>query len=227
MSDAVLADKLATLRDAGAPAQDVAGWLHVLSLQERSQAHQGAARALLDSKLSQALDALQARMAAGLLPGAKTAKASCSSSAPPEPSALGQLVHTWKTRRTPGQALQPTPVQPSSLESPRVRAFREELGKLRTHKQVSHALSQAPLNAGPLNSHMLVLKCMSLMREASPDYLQRLVVYVETLQRLAAAGEVKTAKALPAKGKTTSKASSNKSPSDKTALRKTENQTPK
>lgn len=227
MSDTALADKLATLRDAGAPAQDAAGWLHVLSLQERSQAHQGAARALLDRKLNQALDALQARMAAGLFAGAKAASSSCSSSTALEPSALGHLVHAWQARRTSSQAVQPTPNLLSSLESPRVQAFREELAKLRTHKQVSHALSQAPLNAGPLNSHMLVLKCMSLMREASPDYLQHLVVYVETLQRLAAAGEVKAAQALSAKRKNTIKASTKKTQPNKTSSPITQTQTPK
>lgn len=209
MSHTALTDKIATLRDAGAPAFDASSWQHVLSLRERMQAHHGAARTLLDHKLLQALDALQTRMAA-VSASRGTLATEAASSSTPLPSVLGQLVQAWQAK---GQTQQ---------ESTRVQAFRAELGKLRTLKQVNHALAQAPLNAGPLNSHMLVLKSMGLMREASPDYVQHLVMYVETLQRLATAGEVKARKALPTQGKTTRKTTSKR-----TSARKAEVQMPK
>ena len=48
-------------------------------------------------------------------------------------------------------------------------------------KQVNQAMAQAPQNAGPINSHMLVLRSLGKMREASPDYLGRFMVYLDTL----------------------------------------------
>jgi hypothetical protein len=46
-----------------------------------------------------------------------------------------------------------------------------------------------PANAGPLNSHALVLQVLSLMRDLSPEYLRRFVGTVETLQWLERAGD--------------------------------------
>jgi hypothetical protein len=46
-----------------------------------------------------------------------------------------------------------------------------------------------PANAGPLNSHALVLQTLSLMRDLSPDYLRRFVAGVEALQWLERASE--------------------------------------
>jgi len=46
---------------------------------------------------------------------------------------------------------------------------------------VTQALGQAPKNAGPINSHMLVLRSLALMREISPDYLNQFTSYVDAL----------------------------------------------
>jgi hypothetical protein len=46
---------------------------------------------------------------------------------------------------------------------------------------VAQALDQAPKNAGPINSHMLVLRSLALMRDIAPDYLNRFMSYVDTL----------------------------------------------
>jgi hypothetical protein len=42
-------------------------------------------------------------------------------------------------------------------------------------------LQQAPKNAGPINSHMLVLRSLELMCDISPDYLDCFMSYAETL----------------------------------------------
>ena len=65
-----------------------------------------------------------------------------------------------------------------------MQQFRKQLRKISVQKQVSHAIAQAPQNAGPINSHILVLRALGLMRELSPDYLQRFVAYVNTLMVL-------------------------------------------
>lgn len=62
--------------------------------------------------------------------------------------------------------------------------FRETWSKLSVGKRVTHALDQAPQNAGPLNSHRLVLRSLATMREISPDYLSRFTSYVDTLLAL-------------------------------------------
>lgn len=62
-----------------------------------------------------------------------------------------------------------------------VRHFRNTFSKLSVAKQVAQELKQAPKNAGPINSHMLVLRSLALMRDISPDYLNRFMSYAETL----------------------------------------------
>lgn len=62
-----------------------------------------------------------------------------------------------------------------------IRNFRNTWSKLSVDKQVAQALEQAPRNAGPINSHMLVLRSLALMREVSPDYLNRFITYADTL----------------------------------------------
>jgi hypothetical protein len=62
-----------------------------------------------------------------------------------------------------------------------VRNSRNTWSKLSVVKQVAQAIEQAPKNAGPLNSHMLVLRSFELMRDISPDYLNRFVSYIDTL----------------------------------------------
>jgi hypothetical protein len=62
-----------------------------------------------------------------------------------------------------------------------IRNFRSTWSKLSVDKQVTQALGQAPRNAGPINSHMLVLRSLALMRDISPDYLNRFMSYADTL----------------------------------------------
>ncbi|MFC7513736.1 DUF2894 domain-containing protein [Herbaspirillum sp. GCM10030257] len=62
-----------------------------------------------------------------------------------------------------------------------IRKFRNTWSKLSADKQVAQALEQAPTNAGPINSHMLVLRSLALMRDISPDYLNRFMSYADTL----------------------------------------------
>ena len=71
---------------------------------------------------------------------------------------------------------------PDELAS--VRRFRESWDRSRTLDQLQQAVSRTPANAGPLNSHALVLRSLERMGELSPDYLRRFIVQVETLQWL-------------------------------------------
>jgi hypothetical protein len=72
--------------------------------------------------------------------------------------------------------------EPGELAS--VRRFRRAWSSSRSLDQVAQAASRKPANAGPLNSHVLVLDALALMGELSPDYLRRFLVQVESLQWL-------------------------------------------
>ena len=47
-----------------------------------------------------------------------------------------------------------------------------------------HAVARGPAQAGPLNSHALVLRSLERLRELSPAYLRRFLGHVQTLQWL-------------------------------------------
>jgi hypothetical protein len=65
-----------------------------------------------------------------------------------------------------------------------LRQFRTTWSELSVARQVTSAIEQAPANAGPLNSHMLVLRSLVIMREISPEYLKHFMSYADTLLAL-------------------------------------------
>jgi hypothetical protein len=95
-----------------------------------------------------------------------------------------------------------------TLELKTVRESRATWARLSVDKQLALAMKQAPKNAGPINSHMLVLRSLAMMQEISPDYLSRVVSYVDTLLALDPGEKevpVKRKKALPAKAANTAR----------------------
>lgn len=62
-----------------------------------------------------------------------------------------------------------------------VRQFSEVWSKISADQQVVQALHRGPENAGPLNSHKLMLRSLSLMRTLSPDYLRRFMSQMDSL----------------------------------------------
>ena len=170
MSEDVLTT-LDALRAAGAPRFDAVGWHYIETLAGRTQAQSGAAHALLTRKLQQSLDNLHQRMKAAAQ-ATQTAKASSAS------SPLATLLQELK-------AQDQSDTHPISnawrSENPRIQQFRQQLSQISVQKQVTQAIAQAPQNAGPINSHMLVLRSLGLMRSISPDYLNRFMVHVDTL----------------------------------------------
>ncbi|MBK1885084.1 DUF2894 domain-containing protein [Marinobacter sp. DY40_1A1] len=57
-------------------------------------------------------------------------------------------------------------------------------GEQALQDRVRHAIEQAPEDAGPMNAHRLVSLAMAEMQRLSPDYLNRLVKYTDTLMAL-------------------------------------------
>ncbi len=65
-----------------------------------------------------------------------------------------------------------------------VRSFRRAWSRKRSQEHLATAIARKPANAGPINSHVLVLDALAMMQELSPDYLRRFLGQVEALQWL-------------------------------------------
>lgn len=198
---------IASLRAAGADRFDPVRLHYIEVLAQRSRVHHGSTRRLLDARLAravaafnerfdqarcdagdaiarcvshhpQAADELHRLFAAGDLKGVRRVIASLQ--AREQTTALGALVR--RLEHAPGHA-DARPADNAGLlsELKTIRNFRNTWSKLSVDKQVAQALGQAPANAGPINSHMLVLRSLALMRDISPDYLNRFMSYTDTL----------------------------------------------
>ncbi|WP_254460591.1 DUF2894 domain-containing protein [Xanthomonas sacchari] len=79
---------------------------------------------------------------------------------------------------------------------PAVEEARRLWTELRSRSQLRQSLQQAPADAGPLNSGVLVHRSLALMRTLSPGYLQHFLSYVDALswlQQLQEAGALAAA----------------------------------
>lgn len=193
-----LSAQLTGLRQAGADLYDPVTVHYLQALLERAAGYQGEVRRLLDARLAQGLQALQLRFEQAQRE-APPADASQEHSAPLRELSryIAQLVPE-QLGVSQGGALSSAVGSRPELKS--VRHFRNTWSKLSADKQVAKALDQAPKNAGPINSHMLVLRSLALMREISPDYLNRFMCYADALLCLDESGQAK-----PSLGKRLSK----------------------
>ena len=189
--DCKLAALHQSLQARGAAQLEPVGWHYITVLSERARAQTGPAQSLLNDKLEMALvllkDTLDSAPTGADFSKTK-AQEKASAQSTPAVSPLAALLKDMQTESAnPGTGI----ASAWRAESPRIRQFRKQLSQLSVHKQVSKAMAQAPQNAGPINSHMLVLRSLGLMREASPDYLSRFMGYVDTLLFLEEAGQGK------------------------------------
>ena len=181
---------LESLRMAGAARLDAVGWHYIEALAKRSGGHSGPAQALLNEKLNKALVQFKSRLDAALPPSGAAQQAPSPLAALLSDMALHAPVVQGGLTAPPGPALKTTAWR---AESPKVQQFKKQLSQISVQKQVKQAMAQAPQNAGPINSHMLALRSLGLMRDASTDYLNRFMGYVDTLLRLEESGTGKPA----------------------------------
>ena len=190
------------MRARGAQRLDPVQFQFIVALARRADPHNGAARAVMDGKLAQALQDCGDRLAqavplanravddlAGQGGDADTdagAGADADAGAKQAPrSPLADLLRHIALqspaeadgRLTPaGAALSTAPAELRTL-----RLFRSTWSKLRVDQQLAESLAKVPENAGPLNSNLLVLRSLKLMRETSPAYLKCFMSYVDAL----------------------------------------------
>ncbi|MDB5771395.1 MAG: hypothetical protein JWM42_1769 [Burkholderia sp.] len=212
---------ITSLRKAGADQFDPVRLHYIEALAKRAIAHQGSVKRMLDAKLAQALAAfkerfdlarcdaketiarsvqqyphaasdLQRLFAAGDFKGLRRLTATLKTGE--HSTSLGALVRQLE-QHSPENAdarLEETAGPRAELKT--IRNFRNTWSKLSVDRQVAQALEQAPKNAGPINSHMLVLRSLALMRDISPDYLNRFMSYADTLLCLEQSGKEKPGK---------------------------------
>jgi hypothetical protein len=182
--------RLAALRAHGAATADPVGLRFAEALARRSAGHTGEAGRLLQARLDHALAALEARVAA--LPTATPAAPRT-----PQPGPLHGLVQQLAAQHgTPPppapQAAAPRRAQgagaPAVAAVPAARAelqalqfFRDTWTELKVTRQLNQSLAQPPHNAGPLNSHRLVLRTLERLQSLSPSYLQHFMAQVDAL----------------------------------------------
>lgn len=167
-SPADLAERLAAWRRKGAQRIDPLGFGILEALARRTAQQQGAARRLLDARLQALLADYPARF--------EQAQAAFRARRPlPPGSPLADL-----RQRLGGEA--------SGLELKTVQQWRGTWTRLRTAQRLTQSMARAPEQAGPLNSHALVLRTLQQLQQLSPEYLDRFVAYAEALLAIDQAG---------------------------------------
>ncbi len=82
--------------------------------------------------------------------------------------------------------------RPAAAAAPRelktVHRARDTWTRLRLERQLAWSMARLPDNAGPLNSHRLVLRCLQRLQSISPPYLAHLLSQLDTWVWLEQAG---------------------------------------
>lgn len=175
---------LETLRAEGAQRHNPARFHYLEVLAQRLPGQPAAVQQVLALRLQQAVAtyAREARSAA-------TAAAAPGTGATPAtaaPSPLARLNRELMARASAEPHAATTDALHASAgahlpDMKSVRQFSEVWSKISAEQQVVQALHRGPENAGPLNSHKLVLRTLSLMRSLSPDYLRRFMSQMDAL----------------------------------------------
>lgn len=194
--EAGLAADFEALRATGAARRDPVGVRVLEAMLRRLPGLEGPARTALLARIERRLAGLRARLAragegAGATGGGARAPAAAG-------GALGALLEHiahqagaltgagttaadgagGEAERTAGSA---APVSAPAAELKALRHFRSTWSRLSLERQLARALAQAPDNAGPLNSHFLVLQALIRMRDIAPQYLEGFIAHVDAL----------------------------------------------
>jgi hypothetical protein len=104
---------------------------------------------------------------------------------PVRPTLAGLVDHLARLAPSPdsGASIRPatTPARSSAPELKSIRYFKRTLSKLSAEQRLAQSRAKLPENAGPLHSHHLVHRALTLMHDLSPDYLHRFIGHVDTL----------------------------------------------
>ncbi|MDX9843892.1 MAG: DUF2894 domain-containing protein [Aquabacterium sp.] len=172
---------LAALREAGADHHDPARFHYLEVLERRLATQPEAVRQLLSERLQAALHDYAQRVAqvtssGGAVSGGPAATPRMPSAHAAPLTRLNRYIHD----RTQAPDVDPEDGgNANDLKS--VRGFSNVWTKIAADQQVAQAIDRGPDNAGPLNSHRLMLRSLALMRSLSPDYLGHFLAQMDTL----------------------------------------------
>lgn len=174
-----IAETIAQWREHGLAKLDPVRFRFIEALARRAAGCSGDARQVLDARLLQALESYRSKGAAkakiAAEPADASADASVNASADPSanptttPDSLADLLRELATDK------------PSAGELKAVGNFRSTWTRMGVEQRLRQSRAKVPGNAGPLNSHALVLRSLTLMRELSPEYLTRFIGHVDAL----------------------------------------------
>jgi hypothetical protein len=161
--------RIAAWRESGGHRFDPVRFHFIEALAARSAVHDGEARRLLDERVASlvadygtALEAAQAADGDAAQPPEKL---------PARRGPLAQMVEQVARQAA----------SPAAGELKTLGYFRSTWARLSAERRLTQSLAKVPENAGPLNSHHLVHRSLTLMRDLSPEYLNRFMSYVDTL----------------------------------------------
>lgn len=171
-----LAAAIEALREREAHRFDPVRFRFMETLARRAEGHEGDVRRILDAKLARLIAAYgddfeRSRCTDGHTGDGRPEGLS-------QRGAVGQLVDRI-ARHAPSHG----------HARPDLKAldhFRGTWSRLSAQQRLKQSLAQTPKNAGPLNSHHLVHRALTLMRDLSPEYLHRFMSHVDALLWLAA-----------------------------------------
>ena len=145
------------------------------ALEQRMHGQDAAVRELLEARLQGLLASCNQQFAA--VPEAKRCDAIS--------SPLAILLQQWPHTSAPGDALTAAAVgQDAAPVIPLLEDARRTWRTVRARSQLRQSLAQPQEHAGPLNSGRLVLRMLDAMQAASPEYLECLLTYLDTLVAL-------------------------------------------
>jgi hypothetical protein len=169
---------LDALRSIGRQALDPVRFRYLETLAQRLPTQSGAVQHHLCAALGNALTDFERRCAiAPAAPGRAPLRRAGLNSL----KALNTQLRVPQADAPSGGAPTPTHGVP---EMKSVQQFKQAWGRMKVQDQVGHALTQGPANAGPLNSHRLVLRTLGLMQDLSPAYLHHFMSHLDTLLQL-------------------------------------------
>ncbi len=172
---------LAEWRKDGADRLDPVRFHLLETLARRARLHEGPVRHVLDMKLDAALTAYRQRLATT---AQEMDESLASPAAPTGLEALTELnrhiaASVRQASNTDNAHADATPTELKSIDK-----FRNTWSRISADKQLRQAMESGPDNAGPLNSHLLVLRSLTLMQDVAPAYLDRLMRHVDALMWL-------------------------------------------
>lgn len=166
-------EALAALRQEGADQLDPLGFHFIETLARRVAASDGVLHQSLMTKLAQAVARFRKRLAEAS--GAEAPLADTRA------NPLAELVsYIAQQGQDSGQDV-PELAKGTPAELKSLQHFRESWTQLSVDQQVNQSLAKGPANAGPLNSHLLMLRSIELMRDVAPGYLKHFMAYADAL----------------------------------------------